>query len=228
MPSVNKRKRNKSAIHIARVAVTEARYPYLALRKARRATGKDRYVIFYLDANGRRQEGGTGAFDGQLELAQEAFAAFKAKNHAPAFGDGKPNQVLITDLLSYYAKRKIDSGNADEVSRADTAKAALKNLGTFFVEHTVADLSPDLANDYVQWRIRLGDARGSNKWVKRETRNVRLLKPSTAWNDIRYPSRCRPRHFRISASDACPRMRRGVSWRLRSDGITRPASAAMV
>src|SRR3954469_2830606 len=112
MPSITKRRRDKFAIRTARVDTEQARYPYLALRQPRRAGGKARYVIFYLDANGKRQEGSTGAFDGQLELAQAAFDAFKAKNHAPAFGDGKPNQVLITDVLSYYASRKIGSGNS--------------------------------------------------------------------------------------------------------------------
>jgi integrase len=93
---------------------------------------------------------------------------------------------LITDVLTYYAKRKIDSGNSDAVVRADTAKSALKNIGEFFSEHTVADLSPDLAEDYVQWRIRRGDARGIKKVLTRQPKQGRLLKPSTAWNDIRY------------------------------------------
>jgi integrase len=186
MPSITKRKRDKSAIRTARIDTEQSRYPYLALRQPRRAGGQARYVIFHLDANGRRQEIGTGAFDGQLELAQKAFDSFKAKSRAPAaFGDGKPNQVLITDVLSYYASRKIGSDNSDAVVRADTATAALKNLGEFFAPYTVAELTPDLAQDYVQWRIRLGDRRGSNKWKKREA-TPRLLKPSTAWNDVRF------------------------------------------
>jgi integrase len=166
--------------------VAADKYPYLLLRSPKRPGGATRYVIFYIDANGKRQERSTGAFDGELERAKEALEAHKAEHHAPAFRDGRPDQVLITDVLSYYNARKIESGKADEVMRSDTARAALRNLGQFFANSTVADIGPDLANDYVSWRVTRGDARGSNKWKARGPNLTRTLKPSTAWNDIRF------------------------------------------
>ena len=60
---------------------------------------------------------------------------------------------------------------------------SLVRLGAFFTGKRVCDLTPKLCQDYVEWRIRQGDVRGSNKW-KQKAPTQRLFKTTTARNDL--------------------------------------------
>jgi integrase len=151
----------------------------LYLRDAKRPGGARRWVILDTDANGQRIERSTGAFEHDRAAAEKAFAEYLAAKHVPDFGAGRPDQALIADVLAYYGAAKID-----KVSRNDTLALALVKLGEFFGGLTVHDITEERCQAYVEWRINLGDARGSNKWSKRVGNLPRQLKPTTARNDL--------------------------------------------
>lgn len=152
--------------------------PKLYLRAARGKHGQARWVI--LDTvDGCRREVGTGAPQHDRASAEKAFAAYLAKKHVPSFGRGHPAEVLITDVLAAYAENKAKNGTA----RNDNLAGSLVNLGRFFADKRVSDLTPLLVEQYVDWRIGQGDARGSNKW-KQKANTPRLLKSTTARNDL--------------------------------------------
>jgi integrase len=137
----------------------------------------------FRDTNGKGKERSTGASDGELELAKKEFETFKAESHTPTFRDGRPDQVLMATVFSYYVEKVIDAG---KIMRADTARAAFRNLGEFLGKMSAAEITDQIGEDYVNWRTARGDARGSNKWHARDPNKSRELKPSTAWNDIRF------------------------------------------
>ena len=155
--------------------------PQLYLREPKRAGGERRWVILDRAANGKRVEIRTGAFEGDVAKAETAFAAHLAGKHVPQFGRGRPDQVLIADVLSHYGEHK-----ATKAMRRDSLVSSLARLGEFFSDNTVDDLTPKLCSDFVQWRIRQGDARGStsNKQKPRGPNMARLLKPSTERYDL--------------------------------------------
>lgn len=150
----------------------------LHLREPRRPGGQRRWVILDTGPNGGRVEIGTGAFAGNRRAAEKALADYLAKKHVPNFSAGRPDQVLIADVLAYYGGHQLG-----KVTRQDTLAHSLEKLGEFFIGKTVDDITPTLCADYVQWRIGQGDARGSNKW-KQKAATPRLLKPTTARNDL--------------------------------------------
>jgi integrase len=152
--------------------------PRLYLRAAERGS-EGRWVILDQWADGRRRYVSTGASESDRATAERFFAAYLAEKHVPKFGDGRPHQVLIADVLAYYAEHK-----AKKAMRQDCLKLSILMLGEFFVGKMVNDITPDLSNRYVEWRIRRGDARGSNKWQARAPNTTRLLEPTTARNDL--------------------------------------------
>ena len=153
----------------------------LYLREAKRAGGERRWVILDRAANGRRIEISTGAFEGEVAKAETAFAAHLAGKHVPQFGRGRPDQVLVSDALAFYAEHK-----ATKAMRQDSLALSLAKLGEFLAAKTVDDITPKLCGEYVEWRISQGDARGSNsnKQKPRGPDMTRLLKPSTARYDL--------------------------------------------
>ncbi|MCX7314400.1 MAG: site-specific integrase [Alphaproteobacteria bacterium] len=84
-------------------------------------------------------------------------------------------------MLAYYGEHR-----APKALRQDSLATSLAKLGEFFSHNTVDDVTPKLCGDYVDWRIRQGDARGSNsnKQEPRGPNMTRLLKPSTAGYDL--------------------------------------------
>jgi integrase len=155
-----------------------SRGPQLYLRDAKRPGGQRRWVILDTNANGQRIERSTGAFESDRAAAEKAFGEYLAAKHVPDFGAGRPDQVLIADVLVYYGEAK-----TDKVSRNDTLALALVKLGEFWAGKTVDDITKERCEAYVAWRINLGDARGSNKWHKKGN-TPRPLKPTTARNDL--------------------------------------------
>jgi integrase len=85
---------------------------------------------------------------------------------------------LIADALAYYGEDKIKT-----VTRGDVIALALIKLGEFWSGKTVNDITRERCEAYVEWRITLGDARGSNKYTKRAN-TPRRLNPTTARNDL--------------------------------------------
>jgi integrase len=152
--------------------------PQLYLREPKRPGGVKRWVILDRTANGRGIERSTGAFEQDRATAEKAFAAYLAEKHTPDFGEGRPHQVLIADALTYYGE-----GRANKVHRQDSLALSLIKLGEFFAGKTVNDITADQCEAYVDWRINLGDARGSNKWSKKDN-TARRLSPTTARNDL--------------------------------------------
>jgi integrase len=149
----------------------------LHLREPRRPGGRRRWVILDNGPNGGRVEIGTGAFADDRRKAEKALADYLAKKHVPNFGEGRPDQVLIADVLAYYGERQLG-----RVMRQDTLGRSIEKLGAFFAGRTVNDITPTSCADYVQWRIGQGDAR-SNKLEQKEA-TPRMLKPTTARNDL--------------------------------------------
>lgn len=86
---------------------------------------------------------------------------------------------MIADALAYYGEAK-----TGKVTRGDTLALTLIRLCEFWAEMTVNDITKERCEAYVEWRITRGDARGSNKWAKRDTNMARRLKPTTARNDL--------------------------------------------
>jgi integrase len=70
------------------------------------------------------------------------------------------------------------------VTRGDTLALTLIRLGEFWAGLTVNDITKERCEAYVDWRINLGDARGSNRWHQKSANTPRQLKPSTARNDL--------------------------------------------
>jgi hypothetical protein len=152
--------------------------PQLYLREPKRPGGVKRWVILDRTASGQRIERSTGAFESDRATAEKAFSTYLAEKHVPSFGEGRPDQVLIADALAYYGEAKLK-----KVTRQDTLALTLLRLGEFFAENTVNDITKEACAAYVDWRINLGDARGSNKWSKKDN-TPRQLKPTTARNDL--------------------------------------------
>jgi integrase len=151
----------------------------LYLRDAKRPGGARRWVILDTKANGQRIERSTGALESDRAAAEKAYAEYLAAKHVPDFGAGRPDQALIADVLAYYGEAK-----TGKVSRNDTLALGLVKLGEFWASLTVHDITKERCEAYVDWRINLGDARGSNKWSKRVGNLPRRLKPTTARNDL--------------------------------------------
>jgi integrase len=150
--------------------------PQLYLRQPRRDGGERRWVILDRDSNGCQCEVSTGAFEHDRATAEKVFADYLAKKHVPNFGGGHPAEVLITDALAFYAEHKADRGGRD-----DNLAGSLGNLGAFFADKRISDLTPLLCQQYVEWRIRQGDRRCTNNGG---TTRPRQLKPTTARNDL--------------------------------------------
>jgi integrase len=150
--------------------------PHLHLRGPRRPGGQARWVI--IDTAAKRPEISTGAPEHDRATADKALAAYLIEKHTPNFGNGRPDQVLVTEALAYYGEHK-----ASRTKRRDNIAVSLVMLGKFFADKMVNDITPKLCDDYVAWRIKQGDGRGSNKG-KTGRNMARLLKPSTARYDL--------------------------------------------
>jgi integrase len=148
----------------------------LYLRDAKRPGGVRRWVILDRSSSGQRVERSTGAFEGDRAKAEKAFAEYLAEKHVPSFGGGHPAQVLIVDVLAHYGENKVTTATRQQ----DKLAATLLNLGTFFADKTIDDITPQLCDDYVKWRIGQGDIR----FTLDKTKRGRALKPSTARNDL--------------------------------------------
>jgi integrase len=151
----------------------------LYLRDAKRPGGARRWVILDRKANGERIERSTGALESDRATAEKAFGEYLAAKHVPDFGEGRPDQALIADVLAVYGEAKVG-----KVTRGDTLALTLIRLGEFWAGKTVNDITKERCEDYVDWRINLGDARGSNKWHQKQHNTPRQLKPTTARNDL--------------------------------------------
>jgi integrase len=145
----------------------------LYLRNAKHKGGRRWWVILDRDAHGKRREVSTGASEPDRAKAEKAFADHLAKKHQPNFGGGRPDQVLVSEVLAYYGERK-----AAKAIRKDTIAISLVKLGEFFKDNTVHDISPSRCEAYTEWRIRQGDRRSADKGKSR------LLKRSTARYDL--------------------------------------------
>jgi integrase len=145
-------------------------------RPPKRKGGQWRWII--LDPDARPREISTGAFGDDRATAEKKLAEYLAQKHQPNFGGGHPTEVLIADVLSFYAEKKAEQGK-----RNDSIAAAVMNLGRFFDGKTVGDLTPVAIEEYKRWRVGLGDARGSNKW-RSKAPTARTLKSTTARNDL--------------------------------------------
>ena len=150
---------------------------HLLLRKPRRPGERRRWVIID-DTGGCRRETSTGAFEQDRATAEKALADYLAKKHVPQFGAGRPAEILITDMLAFYAETQAARGSCHP-----NLAGSLINLGKFFADKRVSELTPKLCDQYVDWRVRQGDARGSNK-RKQKAPTPRLLKATTARNDL--------------------------------------------
>jgi len=139
----------------------------------------NRFVILDQWPDGRRREIGTGASASDCATAERRLAEYLAEKHVPDFGAGHPAEILITDVLAYYAEH-----HAPKTVRRDSLALSITKLGEFFAAKTVNDLTPQLCNEFVDWRIGQGDARGSNKWRARAPNISRTLNPATARNDL--------------------------------------------
>lgn len=149
--------------------------PQLYLRKPRRKGGQRRWVI--IDREAERPEISTGAPEHDRAKAEKAYADYLAEKHKPNFGRGRPDQVSVADALAFYGANK-----APKAMRRESIARSLIMLGQFFAKHVCDDITPTLADDYVNWRIQQGDTRGSNRNLK--VSKPRILKPSTARNDL--------------------------------------------
>ena len=101
-----------------------------------RAANPDR-VILDRNANGHRREISTGAFEPDRATAEKAFATYLTEKHVPNFGDGRPDQVLIADVLAYYGEHRATQSGAQ-----DSLAGAIIQLGEFFAGKTVNDITP--------------------------------------------------------------------------------------
>lgn len=151
--------------------------PQLYLRKPRRKGGKRRWVIIDYDATGRRREIGTGAFERDRATAEKVYADHLAQKHVPKFGRGHPAEIMIADVLSFYAQHQADQGK-----RNDNTAHSLMMLGARTVGMTVDEITPMWCADYIEWRINQGDARGAN--MRGGAVIPRQLKTGTARNDL--------------------------------------------
>ncbi len=151
--------------------------PQLYLRKAKRKGDQRRWVILDRDTNGRRREISTGAFERDGAAAEKVYAAYLARKHTPNFRAGDPAQVMIADVLAFYASHQADQGK-----RNDNIALALMMLGKRTVNMTIDEITPVWCADYIDWRINQGDARGAN--MRGGTVIRRPLKTSTARNDL--------------------------------------------
>ena len=148
----------------------------LYLRDAKRPGGARRWVILDTTATGQRIERSTGAFEDDRAAAETAFGEYLATKHVPSFGGGHPAESLIADVLAHYAQHKLPT----EARQRFKLAATLSNLGTFFDGKTIDDITPQLCDDFVKWRIGQGDVR----FTLDATKRGRALKPSTARNDL--------------------------------------------
>jgi integrase len=99
-----------------------------------------------------------------MGLATKAFAAYLAEKHVPNFGEGRPDQALVADVLAYYGNAK-----AAKATCPDALARAMLNLGEFFIGKTVNDITQALCESYVEWR---------------STKSKRQLNPATVRNDL--------------------------------------------
>lgn len=142
--------------------------PQLYLRKPRRAGDQRRWVI--LDPHAQPREISTGAFKSDRATAEKRFAEYLAQKHKPYFGAGDPSEVLIADVLAFYAEHM-----AERKRGGDNLPSSLVHLGEYFLGWHVSQITPLACNRYVPWRLEKGDAR---------TKTPRPLKPVTARNDL--------------------------------------------
>ena len=89
------------------------------------------------ETNGRRREISTGAFERDGAAAEKVYAAYLARKHTPNFRAGDPAQVMIADVLAFYASHQADQGK-----RNDNIALALMMLGKRTVNMTIDEITP--------------------------------------------------------------------------------------
>jgi integrase len=140
--------------------------PRLKLRSSR----KGRNAIWVI--KDRECEISTGARESERGKAEIALAEYLIKNRQPSFGDGHPNQVLIGDCLSVYCEK-----HGPAVARPNGLALEVERLAEFLGDRFVAEITPELCRDYVEWRCSQRD--------KRATKSIgRIIKPSTAKREL--------------------------------------------
>ena len=140
--------------------------PRLKLRSAR----KGRNAIWVI--KDQEREISTGARESERGKAEIALAEYLVEHRQPSFGDGHPYQVLIGDCLAVYCEK-----HGPTIARPDGLALEIERLAEFFGDRLVAEVTPELCNDYVQWRCGQTD--------KRATRSKgRAIKVSTAKREL--------------------------------------------
>ena len=140
--------------------------PRLKLRRAR----KGRRALWII--KDREREISTGASKSERGKAEIAFAEYLVKNRQPSFGDGDPNQVLIGDCLAVYCEK-----HGPSIARPDGLAVEVERLAEFFGDRLVAEVTPELCNDYVEWRCAQTDKRATKS-------KGRAIKASTAKREL--------------------------------------------
>jgi integrase len=148
--------------------------PRLFLRPAR----EGRQSVWVILDQGK--EIGTGASAGQRREAEIALANFLIKNRQPAFGNGRPAQVLIGDCLAAYCDK-----HGPTTRRPAGVALEIERLAEFFGDLSVSEITQVLCGEYVAWRCAQGDRRATlNKArkIKATTARRELVTLSAALN----------------------------------------------
>jgi hypothetical protein len=128
----------------------------------------------------QEREISTGAREGERGKAEEALAEFIIKHRQPQFGDGHPNKVVVGDCLAIYCQK-----HGPVVARPDGLAVEVERLAEFFGDRLVAEVTPELCNEYVEWRCSQTDKRATKskgRTIKVSTAKRELVTLSAALN----------------------------------------------
>src|SRR4051812_27395941 len=92
---------------------------------------------------------GTGCVESDRESAERKLAAYIVAKHDPraSRSGGDPNAIKVADALSVYMTEKIVQS-----ARPKAGIAMIENLGAFFGERTIGEMTGSLQRDYAKQR----------------------------------------------------------------------------
>jgi integrase len=120
----------------------------------------------------REREIGTGCGQSERAKAEIALAEYITKTRQPFFGNGRPAEVLIGDCLSVYCDK-----HGPTIARPEGLALEVERLAEFFGDRLVAEITPELCNQYVELRCSQTDKRATKS-------KGRAIKVSTAKREL--------------------------------------------
>lgn len=107
-------------------------------------------ALFYIrwTEGGQTQRHGTGIPSTDPDQAEAYFRDWlRERGRARRKGPGDPDQVRLADVIEDYVTE-----HSDNVVAADTLALAARPLAYFFVDDTIATMTPSRVRAYAEWR----------------------------------------------------------------------------